>query len=506
MLPKCGYTGRVEQRRQPRIPFSCSARLLTEGEGTALPAQVQNISPTGLFLTTDVAPKPGARVRCRFRLGRSPRELKGRVAWVQRLRGERAGLQGSGAGIEFVGLGDDDRQLLEELAQNADPHNQAPLEPLTVWFEGLSAPVKTQGRIGPEEIVVTTQLPFLRVGSDVKVGLAGNGQFRYARIEGLALDFLRPQEPPRIVVRLRAAESMREAGELATALRTRGEAFAGSNPTPEPEIEDAAKTEAYDSYELTSPLPGALTPPPHVLATQPAPAPQPASSPARAPAPSSASPLARPLAYSHAAEAAAPPPPLLPAPTPSRWIWAILAAIVLLAVAWLLMPPSSPPQDEVQIEVESMIAPTPRANVVQAAPSQPDVTPLPAAARVPEAPAEPQVQADVTDIPPPPRFARAPFTLKRQTNATVVVVPVLGPSAPSDVLALSPQPGVVAILSRARLPRNQGLFVVKHPVIDRVAVETRPLGVYVRVLFGPRAGGYKLEHGVGELRVVVSHK
>ncbi len=492
----------MEQRRQPRIPFSCSARLLTEGEGTGLAAQVQNISATGLFLTTEVAPKPGSQVRCRFRLGRSPRELKGRVAWVQRLRGERAGLQGSGAGIEFVGLGDDDRQLLEELAQNADPHNQAPLEPLTVWFEGLSAPVKTQGRIGPEEIVVTTELPFLRVGSDVKVGLAGNGQFRYARIEGLALDFLRPQEPPRIVVRLRAAESMPEAGELATALRTRGEAFAGSNPTPAPELEEAVKAEAYDSYELNSPPPGALTPPPHLLATAPPALHAAAASQERALPPPTPSPLVRSLAFAPG-EAGTPSPPLLPAPTPPRWIWAIVAAIVLLAVAWLLMPTNAPPEDEVQIAVESMLPPTPSARVMQAARTRPDVTPLPATPPAAEASPAPEAPPD---IPPPPRFARAPFTLQREPNATVVVVPVLGPSAPSEVLALSPQPGVVAILSRARLPHNQGLFVVKHPVIDRVAVETRPLGVYVRVLFGPRAGGYKLEHGVGELRVIVAHQ
>lgn len=112
----------------------------------------------------------------------------------------------------------------------------------------------------------------------------------------------------------------------------------------------------------------------------------------------------------------------------------------------------------------------------------------------------------VDDLPPLPRFAKAPFRFERTPGATTVVVPIWGPSAPVEVLRLAPQPGVVAILSKAKLPRGSGNYVVRHPIIDRVVVEERPLGLYARVLFGPRAGAYEVKGRVGELRISVQDK
>lgn len=109
-------------------------------------------------------------------------------------------------------------------------------------------------------------------------------------------------------------------------------------------------------------------------------------------------------------------------------------------------------------------------------------------------------------IPPPPRYLHAPFSFEQTAGTTTVVVPLMGISKPSDVLELAPQPGVAVVLSKAKLPRRAAAYTVKHPVINFVSLEARPLGVYVRVLFGPKAQGFKVTNSLGEIRIVVNHK
>ncbi|MCG5053957.1 MAG: PilZ domain-containing protein [Myxococcales bacterium] len=282
----------MEQRRQPRIPFSCSARLVADGRNVPIAAQVQNLSAGGLFLTADVAPALGTAVRCRFRIGQTPRELRGRIAWVERR--PSGDPRGPGAGIEFLDLRESERLLLEDVTSGAPKEDESPLQALSVWFEGLTAPVRTQGHVSADEIVVTTQLPFLRIGSDVKVGFSPeeDGPHRYARIDGLSLDFLRPHEPPRIVVTLRTANELQgEAGELSHALRSRREAFAGSESAPHPP-------------EAPRPVPRGAEPPSAPRAAEPPSAPRAAEPPSapRAAEPPSAPRAAEPPSAPRAAE------------------------------------------------------------------------------------------------------------------------------------------------------------------------------------------------------------
>lgn len=609
-----------------------------------MPAQVQNISRAGLYLTTDTVPRLGAPVRCRFRLGRQPRELQGRVAWVARSRSE-PGFESTGAGIEFTDLSQDDEAALAEVTQaigQAAPHASAPIENLSVWFEGLTTPVRTQGNVTPDEIVVTTLLPFLRVGSDVKVGIAGDDglHYRYARIEGLALDSLQPDEPPRIVVKMRATDAvLKEAGELSTAMRSRGEAFFDSKPvrrtgstnpnlpplsaahgaltpspqllgdpppgmakalsslpSPVPEARRDRHTQEFGSSRPRSatppPVPRSLTPPPRLPTPPPLPVPQTAAliTPS-APVPAAATSRSSELPAQHVPLGLAPTIPVARQSTAKirRLPWrgasvvmvGVLVGMVAMTFVFTRKPLPKPdpqaafvaPQSEIRPQVTRTATPPTRPRLeiaVDVTPKVADVpapraaafAPRPAPANVPAAkdepgPAEaepespsvaaadepppspetnaaappsqetnagappsstdileaappesaaPPPAAPDNEIPPPPKFLRAPFSLTQDSDSTTVVVPLMGSSRPTEVLALAPQPGVVAILTKAKLPLRPAVYNVKHPVITFVSLETRPLGVYVRVLFGPKAAGYKLSNSLGELRITVSHK
>jgi Tfp pilus assembly protein PilZ len=576
--------GRVEQRRQPRIPFSCSARLTTEGHKTPMAAQVLNLSQAGLFLTTDVVPVLGTPVRCRFRLGRTPRELAGRVAWISRSRAEVGDATSQGAGIEFTDLSQDDQsslaEVLEQISQSAPNTKSLPVENLSVWFEGLSAPVRTQGQVHSNEIVVTTLLPFLRVGSDVKVGLTSDDglRYRYARIEGLALDAREGDEPPRIVVTMRATDAVpKEPGELASAMRSRGEAFSESSKPPARRASDTVQRSLTPSPqflgEAAHSLPRSMTPPPLPRSMTPPPLPRSMTPPPvafhaaavssatrKTGVPSAAVPLA--AGVTHSAVAAHNRPRSLP------WKWVALAASGIAlgvgAVGFISGRLSAPTAVVADVEAPTTAAgphiaqaPKPRLTAIEIpvdvteapttavaaradisaeqqsaeqnaaaveqlaqpqaeATSHPTVDPSlpPSSADIlAESNAEPPTAAvvdatkDADDqIPLPPRYLHAPFTFEQDAETTTVVVPVMGLSKPTDILELAPQPGVAVVLSKAKLPRRAASYMVKHPVIDFVSLESRPLGIYVRVLFGPRAQGYKIKNSMGEIRIVVNHR
>lgn len=162
------------------------------------------------------------------------------------------------------------------------------------------------------------------------------------------------------------------------------------------------------------------------------------------------------------------------------------------------------------VAVEQVAQPLPEAAIVAAPdpstpPTSADILAESNSQAATVAATEPVKSAD-DQIPPPPRYLHAPFSFEQSAGSTTVVVPLMGLSKPTDVLQLAPQPGVAVVLSKAKLPRRAAAYTVRHPVIDFVSLETRPLGVYVRVLFGPKARGYKVTNSLGEIRIVVSHK
>jgi len=85
-------------------------------------------------------------------------------------------------------------------------------------------------------------------------------------------------------------------------------------------------------------------------------------------------------------------------------------------------------------------------------------------------------------------------------------VPVSGDSRVEDVLRLAPNPGLVAVLPDAEPRNGRGPARVGHPLVDRVSVEARTLGTYVRVLFGPEAGAHRIREGRGFVSIIIDRR
>jgi hypothetical protein len=156
----------MELRRQHRIVYQSKIFLKTAGRLDDIVARVQNLSPLGVFVTTSASdlPEPGSEVFCRFTLARQARTVKGRVAWVREVS-KKSPLRSPGAGIEFLELEKRDVDLLRQLVDPVDGERQ----PVDVWFEGMSAPIRCQAAVVGEEVRLATRLPFMRLHSSVRI-------------------------------------------------------------------------------------------------------------------------------------------------------------------------------------------------------------------------------------------------------------------------------------------------------------------------------------------------
>ncbi|MCG5054218.1 MAG: PilZ domain-containing protein [Myxococcales bacterium] len=218
-------TTRNEQRREPRVAFSGLVRLRGLGEEESVEAEIRNLSVRGMFVASDKVLRLGSSVFCRVVLGDDRRVIKGKVAWIapEKDADRRC------AGIEFVDLSRKDSEVLQHALGAGGPsppqENASPeitnLGSVEVAFEGLQNPIRARARLSEGSLIVTTKLPFLRVGSEVQVRFppAGPGQAAptRGRLEAVSLGDPDHDGVPRLLV------------ELATPGPTRAEAEA---PTP----------------------------------------------------------------------------------------------------------------------------------------------------------------------------------------------------------------------------------------------------------------------------------
>jgi hypothetical protein len=154
----------MELRRQNRIVYQTKIRLRAPGRDDSVIARVQNLSPRGVYITGAELPAAGTEVQCRLVLAGERRTLRGRVAWV-RPASPSAAVKTPGAGIEFLNLGQADTDLLHKLVDPGDEERQ----PVDVWFEGMKAPIRCQAVVAGEGVRLATRLPFMRLGSPVRV-------------------------------------------------------------------------------------------------------------------------------------------------------------------------------------------------------------------------------------------------------------------------------------------------------------------------------------------------
>ena len=112
------------QRRHQRVPVDMTVRLTTidpePDPRTGRPffrasrELCANLSPGGAFIRTADPLSPGRRVLVEIELPQGPAiEAVGRVAWSRTLIGEGGRVEGSGAGVEFLGGADGKWESLE---------------------------------------------------------------------------------------------------------------------------------------------------------------------------------------------------------------------------------------------------------------------------------------------------------------------------------------------------------------------------------------------------------
>jgi hypothetical protein len=105
-------------RREPRIQHLTELHLTYEGDSCEVPIRPPDLSLHGMFVNTSTHFPEGAIVNLRFRLTQSNLEVQ--------TRGEvRYCLPGTGIGVEFVGLGVEASQAIEqELRAFSRPRRQ----------------------------------------------------------------------------------------------------------------------------------------------------------------------------------------------------------------------------------------------------------------------------------------------------------------------------------------------------------------------------------------------
>lgn len=553
-----------DQRREPRVAFSGFVRLRGLGEEESVEAEIRNLSALGMFVASKRVPEPGAAVFCRVVIGNDRRIIKGKVAWAS--PGSPA--EPMGAGIEFIDLSQKDCEVLRTVVQTNVTHAPSPdavdvvdsdsLGRVEVTFEGLAAPVNARARLTPEGIVLTTKLPFLRVGSNVKIRNLGATQSgspvaRQGKLQAVSLGSTGQDGVPRLLVELTVPTD-----ELLPAPLDEWPAAAAIPSSPPPET---LATQDTDPQPFTLPMPASALAAAADVPEQPSEAAawvgaprdfsdsdvtpvsnaselmsqlhvdiDSAVAPVAAgllkdarPTPQASVPVAESIELNLTPLPAVLAPLLTPAPVsePTMRVELFLdetapshagmsmtaklaiAAAVVAAVAGLFA-----------LSGDDLPAPVPSPKERVAAPvvaSGIRIEPLPSAAPViadAKAMAPTHAAAPARAVQKPQAAWRPiadptwPFTVVAEGDTTTVFIPLQGDQADSRVYAINKPSGVVAVLPHGRIRGTVGKYPVKQAGVTQVWVEERETGLHARVVFGRSVQSHEATLEPTGLRVV----
>lgn len=544
-----------DQRREPRVAFSGFVRLRGLGEEESVEAEIRNLSALGMFVASKRVPQPGAAVFCRVVIGNDRRIIKGKVAWAS--PGSPA--EPMGAGIEFIDLSKKDCEVLRHVVQVNAAEAPTPeilhavdsdnLGRVEVTFEGLPAPVNARARVTPEGIVLTTKLPFLRVGSQVKIrhlsaAEGGVPGAREGQLQAVSLGSTGEDGVPRLLVELSVAadevsaepvdawpeaaaspppQSMTEedtdpqpftlpmpASEftLADAPEEPQEASAWlggpqsfSDPDITPvsdasalmsllpaEIDSAAAPVAAGHMELGGFTPPSPMPVAHSIELHLTPLPA-VLTPLLTPAPVSEPTMRVELFLDDA--------PPTQAGLSTAWKIAIGAAMVVAAAGFIALGGDDLPK----------ALPVPQAPKVAVAP--PPNTGIRIAPLPPETATVVKAERPVITSPKPAETAWRPisdptwpFTVASEGTTTTIFIPLQGDQSDSRVYAINKPSGVVALLPHGRIRGAVGKYPVKQAGVTQVWVEERETGLHARVVFGRNVQSHEASLEPTGLRVV----
>ena len=545
----------TDQRREPRVAFTGFVRLRGLGEEESVEAEIRNLSATGMFVASARVPPPGAAIFCRVIIGNDRRTIKGKVAWAT--PGSNA--ETRGAGIEFTDISKRDSEVLRYAvdANAAETNLEGPtpqvvamvdsdnLGCVEVAFEGLTAPVNAQARITPEGIVLTTKLPFLRVGSDVRLSYPTlNGlmpaQTRHGRLAAVTLGPTGQDGIPRLLVELSVATE---------------EVAAGASPAPVARADFDTEPQGF-----TLPMPAsAFRAPPQASAEVAREAAEWHGGAEEFASPYSAVPFATDLASHISIDMAAAPLPGMTPPQDSSEMNAVAWPPALAPLLLASQPASEPTMrvdmsNHFDVPVESPSQPSTAygswhpwklaiIGAVAAAAAalfwlggsdleKSSPTVLPAAPplnegirveKLPEVPvATPQPVQPVKAAEPPKTVAKTsanwtpigdptwPFTVVSEGLTTTVFIPLQGDQTGALVYDIAKPAGVVARLPHGKTTGTLGKYLGKYKVgqagVAQVWLEQRENGLHARVLLGTIVQSHVAAFEKGGLRVVAKRR
>jgi hypothetical protein len=196
--------------KSQRIPFEAIVEIGGEVDpGAAFEAQGVNLSATGMQLRTAYLPDIGQPLLCRFGSGAQEIAAEADVVW------RREGARGGEFGIRFTNLDGASAAALWEMCgvhrgePSADAGNapQGEVDPGTrvrLHIDGLGSPMKARVRGATDgELLVGSNLEFLRVGRSLELEDVDRGGKRPAHIDRVDVEIDRASKVPQLVVTLR---------------------------------------------------------------------------------------------------------------------------------------------------------------------------------------------------------------------------------------------------------------------------------------------------------------
>jgi hypothetical protein len=190
-----------------RIPFEAIVEIGGDlPPGSAFEAQSIDLSVSGMHLRTAYLPDVGQALLCRFGSGAEDISAEAEVVW------RREESRGGEFGIRFTNLDGGSAGALCQmcgLAQSAssDEESQVEAPPGTrvrLHIDGLGSPMKARVRGATEsELLVGSNLEFLRVGRQLELEDVDRGGKRPAHIDRVDIEMERDSRVPQLVVTLR---------------------------------------------------------------------------------------------------------------------------------------------------------------------------------------------------------------------------------------------------------------------------------------------------------------
>lgn len=195
--------------KSQRIPFDAIVELGDDDPGAAFEAQGVNLSASGMLLRTAYLPDVGQALLCRFGSGAQEIQAEADVVW------RKEGARGGEFGIRFTNVDGASAAALWDLCgapredasdESSDTSRSEADEGTRVrlHIDGLTSPMKARvrGAVG-KELLVGSNLEFLKVGRSLELENVDQGGKRPAHIDRVDVELDRDSRVPQLVVTLR---------------------------------------------------------------------------------------------------------------------------------------------------------------------------------------------------------------------------------------------------------------------------------------------------------------